>query len=71
MAADTEDKPAANEIVALPLGGRVKIDPWSDVLTLLKSTPVGNISDRDKMPFEITPFMLFLTREEDHAPKAG
>jgi hypothetical protein len=71
VAADTEDKPAANEIVALPLGGRVKIDPWSDVLTLLKSAPAGNISERDKMPFEITPFMLFLTREEDHAPKAG
>ena len=66
MAPDTEDKPAANEIVALPLGGRVKIDPWSDDLYLLKSAPVGNISERDKMPFEITPFMLYLTRQEDH-----
>jgi len=71
VAADTEDKPAANEIDALPLGGRVKIDPWNDGLTLLKSAPVGNISDRDKMPFEITPFMLYLTREAPQPPKVS
>jgi hypothetical protein len=71
VAADTEDRPAANEVVALPLGGRVKIDPWSDSLTLLKSAPVGGISDRDKMPFEITPFMLYLTRQEPQVPKAS
>jgi hypothetical protein len=70
VAADTEDKPAANEIVALPLGGRVKIDPWSDDLFLLKSAPVGHISERDKMPFEITPFMLYLTRQETKAARA-
>jgi hypothetical protein len=71
VAPDTEDKPGKNEIVALPLGGRVKIDPWSDDLTLLKSAPVGNISDREKMPFEITPFMLYLKRQEAEAPKAS
>jgi hypothetical protein len=71
VAADNKDKPAANEIVALPLGGRVKIDPWSDDLSLLKSAPVGNISDRDKMPFEITPFMLYLTRQGTQAQKAS
>jgi hypothetical protein len=71
VAADTEDKPAANEIDALPLGGRVKIDPWNDGLTLLTRAPVGNISDRDKMPFEITPFMLYLTREAPQPPKAS
>jgi len=38
---------------------------------LLKSAPVGNISDRDKMPFEITPFMLYLTREAPQPPKAS
>jgi hypothetical protein len=69
VAPDTEDRPAKNEIVALPLGGRVKIDPWSDDLTLLKSAPVGGVSDRDKMPFEITPFMLYLRRQEAQAPK--
>ena len=71
VAADTEDKPSANEIVALPLGGRVKIDPWSDDLKMLKSAPVGNVSERDKMPFQITPFMLYLTRQENPVPKAS
>ena len=56
-------KPAANQIVALPLGGRVKFDPWTDKLELLKSKPVGSISEREKMPFEVTPFMPYLTRE--------
>ena len=56
-------KPEANQIVALPLGGRVKFDPWSDKLELLKSKPVGSISEREKMPFEVTPFMPYLTRE--------
>ena len=41
VAPDTEDKPARNEIVALPLGGRVKIDPWSDELTLAQERAGG------------------------------
>jgi hypothetical protein len=62
VAADIEDKAEANQIVALPLGGRVKLDPWDDTLDLLKSKPVGSITEREKMPFEITPFVLYLTR---------
>jgi hypothetical protein len=60
-----EPKAKANEskIVALPLGGRVKMDPWSDKLEMLKSKPVGTVAEREKMPFEVTPFMLYLTRE--------
>ncbi|MGB6429549.1 MAG: hypothetical protein WBF06_03115 [Candidatus Acidiferrales bacterium] len=53
----------ANLIVALPLGGRVKMDPWDDSLEMLKSKPVGTVAEREKMPFEVTPFMLYLTRE--------
>jgi len=57
-------KPAQQgQIVALPLGGRVKMDPWSDKLEMLKSKPVGTVAEREKMPFEVTPFMLYLTRE--------
>jgi hypothetical protein len=55
--------PTPNQIIALPLGGRVKMDPWDDKLEMLKAKPVGSISDREKMPFEITPFMPYLTRE--------
>ena len=54
---------AASPVVALPLGGRVKMDPWSDKLEMLKSKPVGTVAEREKMPFEVTPFMLYLTRE--------
>ena len=50
-------------IAALPLGGRIKLDPWSDQLEMIKSKPVGAVAEREKMPFEITPFILYLTRE--------
>jgi hypothetical protein len=58
----TLDQSAASHIVALPLGGRIKVDPWSDHLDLLKAKPVGSVAEREKMPFEITPFVLYLTR---------
>jgi hypothetical protein len=49
---------------ALPLGGRLKFDPWSDQVELLKAKPVGTVAEREKMPFEITPFILYLTRDK-------
>jgi hypothetical protein len=58
--------PAENPIVALPLGGRIKIEPWNDHLSLLKARPVGLLAESEKMPFEITPFVLYLTRQADH-----
>jgi hypothetical protein len=69
-AADPNAKPAAapSQVVALPLGGRVKMDPWSDKLEMLKAKPiVGQVAERERMPFEITPFMLYLTRETSAA----
>jgi hypothetical protein len=56
-------------IAALPIGGRVKIDPWNDRLELIKSKPVGNVAEREKMPFEVTPFMPYLTRYGAEAAK--
>jgi len=50
------------KIAALPIGGRVKMDPWNDKLELIKSKPVGTVAEREKMPFEVTPFMPYLTR---------
>jgi hypothetical protein len=49
-------------IAALPIGGRVKMDSWNDKLELIKSKPVGTVAEREKMPFEVTPFMPYLTR---------
>jgi hypothetical protein len=57
-------------VVALPLGGRVKMDPWSDKLEMMKTKIVGQVAEREKMPFEVTPFMLYLTREAN-ANSAG
>jgi Zn-dependent protease with chaperone function len=56
-------------IAALPIGGRVKLDPWNDTLSLIKSKPVGTIAEREKMPFEVTPFMPYLTRFGSDATK--
>jgi hypothetical protein len=56
-------------IAALPIGGRVKLDPWNDNLSLIKSKPVGTVAEREKMPFEVTPFMPYLTRFGSDAGK--
>jgi hypothetical protein len=64
----TTDK-KTQTITALPIGGRVKLDPWNDRLELLKSKPIGNVAEREKMPFEVTPFMPYLTRFGSEAAK--
>ena len=51
-----------DQIAALPLGGRVKMNPWDDRVELIKTSPVAITSARDKMPFEVTPFFPRLTR---------
>ncbi|MGA2421528.1 MAG: M48 family metalloprotease [Candidatus Acidiferrum sp.] len=56
-------------IAALPIGGRVKLDPWNDKLELIKSKPVGTVAEREKMPFEVTPFMPYLVRFGTDAAK--
>jgi hypothetical protein len=62
-AADPAPQTGRTPLVALSLGGRIKMDPWSDKLEMLKSKPVGVVAEREKMPFEVTPFMLYLVRE--------
>lgn len=51
-----------DQISALPIGSRLKLDPWSCRVELVKARPISLTSAREKMPFEITPFMPFLTR---------
>ncbi len=69
LVAKTEDESSANHIVALPLGGRVKVNPWDDTLELLKTKPIGAVADREKMPFEIAPFEIYLTRVSSESSK--
>ena len=51
-----------DQIAALPMGGRVKLNAWTDKVELTKSAPVAITSARDKMPFEVTPFFPRLSR---------
>ncbi|HEY6371151.1 MAG TPA: M48 family metalloprotease [Candidatus Sulfotelmatobacter sp.] len=61
-AAPALDEKRLDQIAALPLGGRIKVDPWSDQVELSKAKPVALTSAREKMEFEITPFFPYLTR---------
>jgi hypothetical protein len=56
------DRNKLDQIPALPLGGRVKVNAWDDHVELIKTSPVAITSARDKMPFEVTPFFPRLTR---------
>src|SRR5438876_8396377 len=57
-----------DQIAALPLGGRMKVDPWSDQVELAKAKPVALTSAREKIPFELTPFFPYLTRLSSTGP---
>ena len=56
------DSQRIDQIAALPLGGRIKLDPWSDHVELAKAQPVTLALAKEKRPFEITPFFPYLTR---------
>jgi len=64
------------QIAALPLGGRIKVDPWSDSIDMTKNKAVALNSPDEKMPFEVTPLFPYLTRynqspQENAAGQAG
>jgi peptidase M48-like protein len=61
-AAPALDEKRLDQIAALPLGGRIKVDPWSDQVELSKAKAVALTSAHEKREFEITPFFPFLTR---------
>jgi hypothetical protein len=56
------DDAKLEQISALPLGSRVKLNPWTNQITLVKTEQLTLTSAREKMPFEVTPVMLHLTR---------
>src|ERR1700681_3710913 len=61
-AAPADSKQNPHMLAALPIGGRVKLDPWFDKLDLIKSKPIGALAEGEQMRFEVTPFMPYLTR---------
>jgi len=63
------EKPEAVVIAALPLGGRIKVEPWNNQLQMLKSKPAGGVAKDEKMAFEVTPFFVYLTRQGNNLAK--
>jgi hypothetical protein len=58
------------QVAALPLGSRIVLNSWDDSIEMAKSKPVQLLSAREKMPFEVTPFMPYLTRYQSAADAA-
>ncbi len=53
------------QIAALPLGSRIRVEPWANSIHLMKAKPVALLSAREKMPFEVAPVSVYLTRAGD------
>jgi hypothetical protein len=51
-----------NQVAALPLGSRIKLNPWDDTVELKKTKAVALLSAREKMAFEVTPMIPNLAR---------
>lgn len=58
------------QIVALPLGSRVKIDPWAGELKFVKASPPHIYSAKDKLALEVTPFSPYLVRQDRSAKRS-
>jgi Peptidase family M48 len=56
------DPDKLDQIAALPLGSHLKTDPWDDRVIQLTVKPVPLLNARDKMPLELTPIILKLSR---------
>lgn len=57
------DKP--DQVAALPLGTRIKVDPWSDRIEMQKSKLPPPASASEKRPFEVSPFFPYLKRLDE------
>jgi len=64
------DSANIDQIAALSMGARLKFDPYTGSISFLKSKPVRLLSVREKMPFEVTPLLPVLTRQEAQTPIA-
>jgi hypothetical protein len=57
-----------DQVAALPLGSRSRLDPWTDDLEMMAMRPVPLVAASEKMPFEIAPVYLHLAYQ-DSRPK--
>jgi len=50
------------QLAALPLGSRIHLVPWDDLVDMKAASAAVLESARDKMPFEVTPAFPNLVR---------
>src|SRR5690606_8207216 len=61
-AAPELDEESLEQIAALPLGSRVRLDPWTNQVSLRTVKPTEIRTADDKLPFKVTPFLINLKR---------
>ena len=62
MSSESLDAKRLDQVVGLPIGGRIKMNAWDDSIDFMKTKPTPLFSTREKMPFEVTPLVPYLTR---------
>jgi len=70
-AAPALDLENPQQIAALPLGSRVKLDPWAGQMKFVKARPPRIYSPKDKLALEVTPFSPYLVRLKTGAGAPG
>jgi hypothetical protein len=60
-----------DQIAALPVGSRVRLDAWSDQIALMKTAKVAPVSAGEKLPLEVAPLRPFLTRFQQTAASSA
>jgi hypothetical protein len=59
------------QIPALPLVSRIRVDPWSNSTEMIRAKTVPLLSANEKMPFEVMPVVLTLKRQDDPVTKTA
>lgn len=49
-----------DQVPALPLGSRLRVEAWTDAVDQVNAKPVALLSPADKIPFEVTPIFFRL-----------
>jgi len=67
-AAPQLDLRKVEQVTALPIGGRINVDPWNGSVQLMKAKPTALLSAREKMALQLTPLNPYLTRVRTEPP---
>lgn len=54
------EKQRLDQTAALPIGSRIRLDPWSNQISMMNANPIAPVTASEKMPFEVTPYFPFL-----------